>query len=148
MVNTDSVVLVTGMIICPLLIYWAFLMAQWWRVHLPMSGTQVWLLGWENPLEKRPTPVFLLGKVRRQRSPSVYSPWGHRRIGHNLVTKQQQPGLLAYRLFSLPFFLQISPPLLSNISLTLVLLPWQSASTVWLHSIHLIYRVSFQYFIW
>ena len=132
MVNTDSVVLVTGMIICPLLISWASLMAQWWRTHLPMSGTQVWSLGWEDSLEKKPTPVFLLGKVHRQKSPSGYSPWGHRRVGHNLVIKQQwqqPPGLLALRLFSLPFFLQISPPLLSNISLTLVLLPWQSAST-------------------
>ena len=37
----------------------------------------------------QPTPVFLLTKSHRQRSPVGYSPWG-RRVGHNLVTKQQQ----------------------------------------------------------
>ena len=106
-----------------------FPVGTWWRIGLPMLGTQVWQLGWEDPLEERPTPVFLLGKVHRQRSPSGYSPWDHKRVGQNLVTKQQQPpSLLALRPFSLPFFLQISPPLLSNISLTLVLLPRQSAS--------------------
>ena len=36
------------------------------------------------------TPVFLPGKSPRQRSLASYSPWGHKRVGHDLVTKQQQ----------------------------------------------------------
>ena len=31
---------------------WASLVAQWYRVHLPMTETWVWSLGWEDPLEK------------------------------------------------------------------------------------------------
>ena len=37
-----------------------------------------------------PTPVFLPGKSHRQRSLVGCSPWGHKRLGHNLVTKQKQ----------------------------------------------------------
>ena len=36
-----------------------------------------------------PTPVFLPGKSHGQRSLAGYSPWGHRRVRHDLVTKQQ-----------------------------------------------------------
>ena len=36
-----------------------------------------------------PTPVFLPEKSRRQRSLAGYSPWGFKRIGHDLVTKQK-----------------------------------------------------------
>ena len=35
---------------------------------------------------KQHTPVFLLGKSLGQRS---YSPWGHKRIRHDLAMKQQ-----------------------------------------------------------
>ena len=34
------------------------------------------------------TPVFLPGKSHGQRSLAGYSPWGHKRIRHDLVTKQ------------------------------------------------------------
>ena len=34
------------------------------------------------------TPVFLPGKLHGQRSLG-YSPWGCKRVGHNLATKQQ-----------------------------------------------------------
>ena len=39
-------------------------------------------LGREDPLERewQPTPVFLPGKFRRQRSLSGYSPWGHKEL--------------------------------------------------------------------
>ena len=37
-----------------------------------------------------PTPVLLPGKFHRQRSLVGYSPWGHKRVRHDLVTKQQQ----------------------------------------------------------
>ena len=36
--------------------------------------------------KRQPTPVFLPGKYHGQRSLAGYSPWGHKRIGHNLVT--------------------------------------------------------------
>ncbi|XDA89333.1 hypothetical protein R6Z07M_018977 [Ovis aries] len=36
----------------------------------------------------QPTPVFLLGKSHGQRSLVGYSPWGCKRVGHDLVNKQ------------------------------------------------------------
>ena len=45
--------------------------------HLPaMQATRVQSLGWEDPLEKEMTPVFLSGESHRQRSLVGYSPWG------------------------------------------------------------------------
>ena len=46
-----------------------------------------------------PIPIFLLGKSHEQRSLGGYCPWGFIRVGHDLVTKQQQkatfsPGLV------------------------------------------------------
>ena len=38
----------------------------------------------------QPTPVFLPGKSHGQRNPAGYSPWGCKRVGHDLVTKQHQ----------------------------------------------------------
>ena len=38
----------------------------------------------------QPTPVFLPGKSHGQRSLVDYSPWGHRKVGQDLMTKQQQ----------------------------------------------------------
>ena len=37
----------------------------------------------------QPTSVFLPGKPHGQKSLVGYSPWGCKRVGHNLVTKQQ-----------------------------------------------------------
>ena len=39
--------------------------------------------------KQQPTPLFLPGKSHGQRSLAGYSPRGHTRAGHNLVTKQQ-----------------------------------------------------------
>ena len=36
-----------------------------------------------------PTPEFLPGNSHGQRNLVGYSPWGHKRVGHNLMTKQQ-----------------------------------------------------------
>ena len=49
-------------------------------------------LGWENPLEKEmaTTPVFLSGKSHGQKSLAGYNPCTHKRVRHDLVTKQQQ----------------------------------------------------------
>ena len=33
------------------------------------------------------TPVFLPRKSHGQRSLAGYSPWGHKRVGHQLITK-------------------------------------------------------------
>ena len=38
----------------------------------------------------QPIPVFLPGKSHGQRSLEGYCLWDHKRVGHNLVTKQQQ----------------------------------------------------------
>ena len=35
----------------------------------------------------QPTPVFLPGKFHGQRSPVGYSPWGRKRVRHDLATK-------------------------------------------------------------
>ena len=57
-----------------------------------MQETWVQSLIWEYSLEKEmePIPVFLPGKSHGQRSLVGYSKWGHKRVRHNLVTKQQQ----------------------------------------------------------
>ena len=45
----------------------------------------------KTPLEKgKTTSVFLPRKARGQRSLAGYSPWGHERVGHDLITEQQQ----------------------------------------------------------
>ena len=40
--------------------------------------------GWQ------PILVFLPGKSHGQRSLAAYSPWGHKRVSHDLATEQQQ----------------------------------------------------------
>ena len=60
--------------------------------NLPaMQETRVLSLGWEDPWRRKwlPTPVFLPGKFHGQRSLVGYSPWSCKRVGHDLVTKQQ-----------------------------------------------------------
>ena len=47
--------------------------------------------GNDNPLQ-----YFLPGKSHGQRSLVGYSPWRHRRVRHNLATKQQQQGTSWY----------------------------------------------------
>ena len=44
-----------------------------------------WRRAWQ------PTLVSLTGEFHRQRSLAGYSPQGHKRVGHYLATKQQQP---------------------------------------------------------
>ena len=55
-----------------------------------MQEIQVWLLGREDPLEKEMATQssILHGKSCGQRSLVGYRPWGHKRVGHDLVTKQ------------------------------------------------------------
>ena len=56
----------------------ASLVAQLVKNLPAMQETQVWFLGWEDPLEKewQATPVFLLGESHGQRSQAGYSLWG------------------------------------------------------------------------
>ena len=54
---------------------------------LSLDGRSLTLKQWQ------PTPVFLPGEFHGWRSLAGYSPWGHKRVGHNLATKQQQQQL-------------------------------------------------------
>ena len=49
-------------------------------------------LGCEDPLEKEMAThsSILAWEIHGQRSLVGNSPWGHKRVGHHLVTKQQQ----------------------------------------------------------
>ena len=57
-----------------------------------IQETQVQSLGWEDPLERGMAThsIFLPGKSHGQRSLVGYSPWGRKRVRHNLATQQQQ----------------------------------------------------------
>jgi len=56
-----------------------------------MQEMQVQSTFQEDSLEEewKPTPEFLPRKSHAQWSPAGYSPWGHKRVGHYLVTQQQ-----------------------------------------------------------
>ena len=54
--------------------------------NLPRFRKIPWRMVWQ------PTPVFLPGKSHGQRRLAGYSPWGLKRVGHDLVTKQQALG--------------------------------------------------------
>ena len=53
-----------------------------------ISGSERLKIPWGRKWQ--PPPVFLPGKSHGQRSLVGYNPWGHRRVRHDLVTKQQQ----------------------------------------------------------
>ena len=55
-----------------------------------------------------PTPVFSPGNSHGQRSLVGYSPGGHKRVGHNLVTKQPQQLVTVYE------FQRVSGKVLGN----------------------------------
>ena len=58
------------------------------------AGDRLGSNSWDRKIPWRstwqPTPVFLSGEAHEQRSLACYSPWGHKRVKHNLATKQQQ----------------------------------------------------------
>ena len=69
-------------------IYWALPHAR--ELPLWLSGKEFACQCRRNKRRKwQPTPVFLPGKSHGQRSLAVYSPWGPKRVRHDLVTKQQ-----------------------------------------------------------
>ena len=51
----------------------------------------------------QPTPVFLPGRSHGQKSLMGYSSWGHKRAGHNLVTRHWQH-IFPYRTFSVDWY--------------------------------------------
>ena len=55
-----------------------------------ISEYRHWYMCWSWKRKWQPTPVFLPGKSYGQRSLVGYRPWGCQRVGHDLVTKQQQ----------------------------------------------------------
>ena len=57
-----------------------------------MQEMWVWSLGWEDPLEKEMAThsSILAWKMPWTEEPDGYNQWGHKRVGHNLATKQQQ----------------------------------------------------------
>ena len=59
-----------------------------------MKETRAWSLGWGITWRRKwkPTAVFLPGRSHGWRSLVGYSPRGCKRVGHNLVTKQQHYG--------------------------------------------------------
>ena len=64
----------------------ASLVAQWQRSHRidPLVRKIPWRRKWQ------PTPIFLPEKSYGQKSLAGYSPWAHKRVGHDVATKQQQ----------------------------------------------------------
>ena len=50
------------------------------------------ILAWEDSLEKEMATrsIFFPGKSHGQRSLVGYSPWGHKRVRHDLATKPQE----------------------------------------------------------
>jgi len=70
------------------------------RREFPWVGKISWRRAWQS------IPVFLPGKSHGQRSLAGCSPWGHKRVGHNLVTKQQHTVDLWITSHYMPFLLK------------------------------------------
>ena len=60
------------------------------KIHLPVQELQVRSLCREDPYRRtwQHTSVFLPGKSYGQRSLVGYCPWGCKRVGHNLTTRE------------------------------------------------------------
>ena len=73
-----------------------------------MQETQVRSLCQEDPLEKEiaaHSPILMPGKPHGPRSLTGYSPWGHKRVGHDLGTKQQNIPLVKNIHIYMPYLL-------------------------------------------
>ena len=71
-----------------------------------MQEKQIRSLGQEDPLEKEMATHsrILAWEIHGRRSLAAYSPWGCKRVGHDLATKERQPPHAA-----LEQFLSVSP---------------------------------------
>ena len=70
----------------------ASLIAQLVKNPSAMQETPVWFLDWEDPLEEEMATHFsnLAWEIPMNRGACWgYILWGHRRVGRNLMTKQQ-----------------------------------------------------------
>ena len=76
------------------------LMAQWWRICLPLQEMRVWSLGrcgkipWRRAWQ--PTPVFLPGESHGQRSLAGYTPWVHKESDTTEATEHKHIHLSIY----------------------------------------------------
>ena len=63
-----------------------------------MQETWLWSLGWDDPLEKRMATLssILAWEIPWTEEPGRLQTRGHKKIGHNLVPKQQQYPLWTY----------------------------------------------------
>ena len=73
------------------------LVAQWLKKFICQCkrwGFDPWV--WKIPWSRKwhPAPVFLPGKSHGQRSLVGYSPWGHKRVGHNLGTEHNNNNII------------------------------------------------------
>ena len=68
----------------------ASLIAQLVKNLPAIQETWVQFLGWEDPLEKEMVihSNILPWKIPETKEPVGYSPWGHKRVRHELATKQ------------------------------------------------------------
>ena len=92
----------------------ASLVAQMVKKPPAMQETWVQSLGQEDPLEKGMAThsSILSGEPHRQRILAGYSPWGRKRVGHDLATEQQQQQQYIYvHSHPLPLGFPLSPPL-------------------------------------
>ena len=62
----------------------------------------------------QPTPVFLPRKSHGERSLADYSPWGRKKVRHNLATKQQHSLTSLIFWYQGLFFLILPPTLVPN----------------------------------
>ena len=64
------------------------------------AGRGVQSLGQKIPWRRiwQPTLVFLPGKLHGWRGLVHYKPWGHKSVGHNLATEQEQQQRVVYPL--------------------------------------------------
>ena len=85
----------------------ASLVTQQQRIHLSMQETQEKMQFYPWRKKWQPPPVFLPGRSHGQRSWEGYSSWGCKRVGHNLVMKQQDcwhyPECNMVKLYCSPF---------------------------------------------
>ena len=79
--NKDIMNLILNITLC---LCWFSLVAQTVKNLPTIQETQVWSLGWADPLEKKMTThsIFMPRESHGQRSLAGYSPWGAR-VGHD-----------------------------------------------------------------
>ena len=67
---------------------WASLVAQQWRIHLPVQETRIWSLGGEDPLEKEMATHSNIAawKIPWTEEPGRLQSMGSKGVGHNWVT--------------------------------------------------------------